>query len=113
MTVVAGRFSVVAGSVSVVTGRVWVCVTVTVLAGRVSVTAGNVSVTVAIGIPGASVVVWIGVVVCVPAPDEVVAAGRVRPGSDDVIAVESAPFPPPPQPAVTTATVTPKTPAVA
>jgi hypothetical protein len=86
---------------------------VTVLAGRVSVAAGNVSVTVAAGIPGASVVVWIDVVVCAPAPGEVVVAGRVRPGSDDVIAVESAPLPPLPHPAVATATVTPKTPAVA
>lgn len=67
----------------------------------------------AIGTPGASVVVWIGVVVSVPAPGEVVAAGRLRPGSDDVIAVESAPFPPPPHPAAATATATPKTPAVA
>jgi hypothetical protein len=135
MTVVAGRVSVVAGRVAVVTGsvwvsvrvtvlegrvcvtagRVWVSVTVTVLEGRVSVTAGRVSVTVTGGLAGASVVVWIGTVVCVSAPvgGVVVAVVRVRPGSEDVIAVESPPLPPLPHPAVAIATITPRSPAVA
>jgi hypothetical protein len=104
---------VAAGKVSVATGRVWVSVTVTVLDGRVSVTAGRVSVTVTGGLAGASVVVWIGVVVCVAASVGGVVVVRVRPGSDDVIAVESPPLPPLPHPAVASATITPRSPAVA
>jgi hypothetical protein len=114
--VVAGSVSVVAGRVSVVTGRVWVSVRVTVLEGRVWVSAGRVSVTVTGGLAaGASVVVWIGTVVCVAAwvGGVVVAVVRVRPGSVDVIAVEGLPLPPLPHPAVASATITPRSPAVA
>jgi hypothetical protein len=89
-------------------------VTVTILEGRVSVTAGRVSVTVTGGLAGASVVVSIGTVVCVWAPvGGVVVVVRVRPGSDDVIAVESPPLPPLAHPAVARATITPRSPAVA
>jgi hypothetical protein len=104
---------VVAGKISVVTGRVWVSVSVTVLEGRVSVTAGRVSVTVTGGLAGSSVAVSIGTVVCVWASvGDVVVVVRVRPGSDDVIAVESPPLPLP-HPAVASATITPRRPAVA
>jgi hypothetical protein len=98
----------------VTTGSVWVSITVTILEGRVSVTAGRVSVTVTGGVAGASLVVSIGTVVCVRASvGGVVVAVRVRLGSDDVIAVESPPLPPLPHPAAASATITPRSPAVA
>jgi hypothetical protein len=99
----------------VLTGRVSVSVTVTTLAGSVSVTAGTVSVTVAGGTAGASVVVSRVTAVSVSPPigDVVVPdVVRVRPGSVDVMALESPP-PPLPQPAVASATARPSNAAAA
>ena len=101
----------VAGIVSAITGGASVCVTVTVLAGSVSVAAGNVSVTVAAGVSGTSSVVPNVTVVSVSPSGGEVVAGRVTLGMVCVIAVESAPLPPPPQPAVASATRRPSKPA--
>jgi hypothetical protein len=122
VTVVAGRVSVVAGKVAVVTGRVRVSVRVTVLEGRVCVTAGRVCVSVRVTVlegrvsvtaGRVSVTVTGGLDVSASVGGVVVAVVRVRPGSDEVTTVDGAGCLPLPHPAVASATITPRSPAVA